>query len=391
MATEVKILRSLDDEFAARSLRDAGAALISCAANPLDLRPAVDGIMARIEAVSAGLRAGQKLVVLVGETHFLASHRMLQAQLIARLHEKELSGKGNSFAVGVELPHNFMALKLSDMKLSSLSPAVQRHFDRHMGSAGLISAFLDDNPLIAAPQSKSFLLNTIGARGISLRFHDVAVRYETQDSIGGVPCLDDRDDATRALIETSDTSDMPEGHIFCGDFPGMNLRNKFMAENVAAHMKAIDADVYIHMAGSAHLLGDCSEGVSYEKSLHNLLTAEGHAVLSVLPIEGGPFGMNHWWSSMLSDTARDSGLPDTIVVTDMARKRLISGDADEERQMIKNILTQSNAHDIARPAQQKDWKRQLTRFKTDLPHWIDEAKKSYRRELLTHSVTPCVK
>lgn len=387
MATEVKILRNLDDEFAARSLRDAGATLISCAANPLDLRPAVDGIMARIETVSAGLRAGQKLVVLVGETHFLASHRMMQAQLIARLHEKEMAGKGASFVAGIELPHNFMALKLADMKQPPLPPILQKHFDRHVGSAGLIRAFLDDNPLIEAPQSKSFLFNTMGARGISLRFNDVAIRY----SMGGKPCLDDHDAATRALIAAETVPDMPGADVFCEDPLGMKLRNKFMTENITAHLNETNSGAYIHMAGSAHLLGDHSAGYVFEDGLHNLLTAAGHAVLTVLPIEGGSFGMHHWRNSMLSSNACDIGLRDTIIITDMARKRFIDRDADEERRLIKQILAQSNAHDIARPAQQKDWKRQIFDVQKDLPRWIAEAKKSCRQELLSRSDAPHVK
>lgn len=385
MATDVIMIRNLDDELAARNLRVAGATLISCAANPCDLRPAVAGIMARIESVRASLRTGQKLVVVLGETHAVASHRMLQALLLARLHEKGVSGNGTRLAAGVELPHNFMVTKLADLKQPSLPPVLQKHFDRHIGNAGLIRAFLDDNPLIEAPQSKAFLFNVIGARGISLRFNDVAVRYGNRGSQMGVPYLDERDGATRALLNGES---LP---VYCEDSLGVNLRNKFMAKNVTAHLQAINSDVYIHMAGSAHILGDHSEGASYGESLHNLLSAEGHAVLSVLPIEGGVFGMHHWWDSMFSDQARQAGLPDTIVVTDMMRKRFHASEAEAEGLLIKKILTQSNAHDITRPAQQKDWRRQLARFKTDLPHWVDEAKKSYRKEVLSQPGLPCAK
>lgn|GEM_PF-6901709 len=380
MATEAKVLRSLDEEFAARNLREAGAMHISCAANMQDLRPAVDGILARVDQVSAHLREGQKLVVLVGETHAIASHRVLQAQLIARIHD-QVTDDGMTMAAGFELPHDFAALKMRHMKISPLSPLVQDHFERQMGSAGLISAFLDDNPLMDAPQSKSFLLHNIGARGISMRFHDVAVSYKSVGSQSNVPCLDENDTATRTLIDTVSSEEV----ITCESPLGMKLRNDFMVQNIQAHIREANPDIYVHMAGSAHVLGDHAEGYAYEDSLHKQLQDQGYAVLSVLPIEGGGAGMHYWWNSMLSNAAQDDGLPDIVIVTDMVRQRLYYKDADKERQLIKTITSQSCAQDIMRPVHQKDWKRQVGAFKNEVPRWIEDAKKSCRDEILARN------
>lgn len=382
MSTEIRVLRSLDNEFAARSLRESGAQLLSCAANERDLRPAVDGIMARIAQVSAHLRTGQKLVVLVGETHSVASHRLLQMQLVARLDE-QMKAQGKRIAAGFELPHNFAALKIADMNIAPLPPLMQNCFERRMGSSGLIRAFLDDNPLNEAPRSKSFLLHNIGARGISTRFNDVAISYETIESSAGVPCLDPGDRATRDLMAAAVVS--PHEAVTCESALGVKLRNDFMVANINVHMQDVNPDIYIHLAGSAHLLGDHDEGFAYEDSLHKELRDHGYGVLSVLPLEGGVVGMHYWQTSMLSRRAQEDGLPDTVIVTDMARSRFYSHEPDKEDRFIKSVMLESAAHDMARPMHQKNWKRQISAFKNEVPRWIVDARKLCRDEILARN------
>lgn len=383
MSKEVRVSRNLANEFAARRLRESGAQLLSCAANMHDLRPAVDGIMARIEQAGACLQAEQKLVVLVGETHSVASHRLLQMQLIARLHER-MAAQGKEIAAGFELPHNFATQKMAGMKIPPLSPLMQDCLKRHMGSSGLIRAFLDDNPLTEAPRSKSFLLHNIGARDISTRFHDVAVSYQAEgmDGCAGIPCFDQSDTATRNLTATLS----PPEDVICESALGMKLRNDFMVCNVSAHIQAVKPDIYMHIAGSAHILGDHGEELAYEDSLHKQLLDRGYAVLSVVLLEGGVMGMDHWQTSVLSRRAQEEGLPDTVLVTDMARQRFYSHEPDKECQFIKSVMLQSAAHDVARPMHQKSWKRQVLAFKNEVPRWIAGARESCRNEILARNM-----
>lgn len=374
MGKNVNLVRSLQDDEAARNFEKSAAAFLSCINNPYDLRPAVSGIMDRIEVASRNLRDGQKLIILMGETHQVSSHRMLQAQLIARLFEKQEHAQ--SMAVGVELPHNFMNMKMRDMGIKSLPAAIQPYFDRRMEAVRLVSAYVDDNPLIDAPLTKEFLLSMIGVRGLSMRFHDMACDYKSKNKTW-TPSFSAGDTATAGFVMDELGIDLKQQDIVFEGPLGMKLRNQFMVKNINRHMSDTDADIYIHLAGSSHLMGDNGEEILYEDSLHKLLKEQGHVVMNVLPIEGGWLGLDCWWNNMLAGNARTQGLPDTIIVTDMLRTRFNNYQAEGERQAIRYILRHSEAHDIALPIHDKKWKRQLAAFRTALPQWVAEAQKAY--------------
>ncbi|MFN3827935.1 MAG: hypothetical protein ACK4NR_09975 [Micavibrio sp.] len=390
MEKSVNFIRSLQDEEAARYFDREAAGFIACYQNPCDLCPAVQGIMARIEAVSQNLREGQKLIVLMGETHTISSHRMLQAQLIAQLHDRQLAEGG--LAVGVELPHDFMAIKMREMGVKALPAAVQPYFDRRLESLRLVSAYVDDNPLVEAPLTKEFLLNMIGVRDVSLRFNDVAITYKSQDNMLS-PCLNTDDAITAAFAMDEAGVDLRQENIFCADALGMKLRNRFMAGNINRHLSDMNADIYIQLAGSAHVMGDHEEGLYYKDSLHKLLKDQGHEVINVLPVEGGWLGLHYWQHEMLGPQAHEQGLPDTLVIADMLRTRFNDCQAEAERKAIRDILRHSEAHDLALPIHDKKWKRQLASFRTALPQWLAEAQKAYvqsTRQQRPNAVSPRV-
>ena len=81
-----------------------GVRVISCADNPYDLRPVTDSILALIEEK----RKFGSVIILLGETHDIASHKALRQMLMARLLSPKTTQESPiNFAYGTEIPTDY--------------------------------------------------------------------------------------------------------------------------------------------------------------------------------------------------------------------------------------------------------------------------------------------
>ncbi len=301
---------SLDD------VEKAGATVISCADNPYDLRPALEGIITRVEQVRASLRKDQPLFILIGEDHGMDAHRTLPAMLMETL----ISSKGmnsESLALGMEFPHSMLGSILDKCFKQPLSL-----LDRAKVSAKdprgehLLSAFL---AACDAPVAHHTLFNFCREKNISVRAIDIPIVH------GSSPKTLDSDDPTaRDLIERHAPQWIGKSVAAEGQ-TGVDLRNLAMLEHAEIHARDAGAKIYMLQCGKGHLF----ENPSCSKTLTARFSEAGAAVLSVF-MSDSLYGVDK-----ISPRALDT-LAGHVIITGMAQNKF-SGQVN----FIRKLSTQS--------------------------------------------------
>lgn len=256
-------------------MRASGGVVVDCAADPCDLRPAHDHILARVEAVGRNLRAGQPMVILVGEYHMRPVTKLLQAMLLDTL-SKDANAK---IACGIEYPHDGLGaiMNASGFKVSQNDYAFLSRNDRD-GQRGL-TVSLAAMEAESAPVTHDTLFNFCRDQKISTRFNDAAINHETMT-------LDHHDPLTRAVIEQYAPPEIPGDQIAAASNIGMALRNIVMVQNVMTHIQDSGASIYIQHCGTDHIYGHRGDGCAYQHSLTAMFEQAGVAVIPVITCYG---------------------------------------------------------------------------------------------------------
>lgn len=303
-----------------------GASIISCEKNPRDLRPAVDGIMERIDRTRASLKPGQPLVIIIGQKHGVSIDKMLPVMILDRLIAERKSGKIGPVACGIEYDHNLLGQIMTDYLGHALTPAQQTTISKtdHDGQR-VLEAFTTFCSSRTAPMAGRALLNFCRLQGISTRFNDTAKKR-------GI--LDRSDPATQELIARQ-APHLPEQDISDIEAEGMRLRNIKMVENSMAHIKETKAETYVLIAGKHHLFGLYSQ----DDSLHARFAETGAVVSSVF---------------ITNDSARGGGvgtiplstgftLKDCTFVTGTDDQHFLIKNSDQEVAFIRDTARQSGS------------------------------------------------
>ncbi len=346
---------------------------VDCSANPYDLRPAVAGIVARVEQVSNHLRSigsHQKIVVIMGEAHPMPSHILLQAAVLKALQEK------HRLVFGYEEQHDFLGRAVEiflDEDLSYAEKAALRDLD-HDGKKsimGFLSFFKAPLSPVATNLIKSFMLNS-------------TIPYVATDAAGvrgKAYILDRNDPLTKSFIpKQAWYSPLLGRDISMILQRGLAIRNKMMAHLTADFMKAHDADIGVQHCGKVHVLGRDYPfpfnflSDKYENSLHAVFSQAGLLPIPVF-LECKAFR-----SSKLSReglNALNDGIPIIGLAEDkfkLRRKVSLKQALDEcdERTFIKKMLIESKLDlELFSPTQQLNvWKL----FGKGAPLWLAKAR-----------------
>lgn len=269
---------------------------VDCVANPLDPRPAAEGILSAIDERRAELDPGQPLVVLMGESHDYPTHLALQRLVMGELH-----ARGERLTIAEEFYHNYWsqtaAIGMERAVPDGLCSAPGYRVDP-TGLANL-SAYLGHCCPNYAPFSqwskKAELYGWIAAdvrQGkdpqIGFLFNDAA------RDVSDIYCLLLQDLLTGAAIK-SVSRRRPEWkevlkkyeNIDPSSVAGMAIRNEVMAAAALDYAKKRGDPLILQMTGFAHLLGDIEQGFAFPDSLSAAFARAGAAVLTVLST-GGP-------------------------------------------------------------------------------------------------------
>jgi hypothetical protein len=257
-----------------RAASMADVPILSCAADPMDLRPALDGLEAMIRERA---RRGP-VVVLLGEDHRMPTHVALPQALMTRL----MGGASPlSLACGMEYPHNFLENILEQGYGHAIPPALRGQIAAADGDGQkLARAFRAKVTPDFAPVTYRNLVKFCRVSGISLRFNDAALNNGY---------LDHRDEVTRAMLPTQAQKN-GDDKIENAKSLGVAIRNRIIAAHIITHLRDTGAEVYIQSCGADHLFGDRRSGIEkleYNDSLSALFTAAAIDAFAVLPT--GPY------------------------------------------------------------------------------------------------------
>lgn len=217
------------------------------------------------------------LFVLIGETHNLLPHQLVQILVLNKLNKT-----GLRVGFGYEAPHNAVVELYSALN--------QNFLKSHPGQGGAkitLPSFMEDlhhpatrvifYPLSFNPSAR-ILMNFLLNESIDTLFNDVArkkisiplfSRIRRLDRFLSIfPYFDLREPATKkaaedkfgALNSFSLVSTISQG--------GIEIRNSFMAERAQMHASAMQADIYVQHCGSAHVFGHL-DSFPWPKSPYN--------------------------------------------------------------------------------------------------------------------------
>ncbi len=298
---------------------------IDLSQNPMDLRPAVEGLLRRVERVSQSLKPGQPLVILLGEVHNKPIDIAYQLMVLDALRKKyphgipstaEVGNKGKpgSLVFNVELPHN----SLEQMLESGFCRPVPTSLRGRIAAADqdaqvLLPAVLSARNFYFAPVSHHTLFANCTKHGISTRFTDAAAIYAGRFSL-----LDESDPWTASLIQHHAT-DLSGSNINITAQKGMHIRNIAMVEH------ALDSTplLLIQQCGTVHMFGDKWSNFSYAESLSATFARAGAAVVPAL-ITSMDFGIQN----LPSDMPREM-FENTLLIESTAEDRYCSGKRGE--------------------------------------------------------------
>lgn len=303
----------------------AGAQIVSCAPNPMDLQPALTAIMQRIKDVSASLN-GRPLVVLVGENHEMPSHKILQTLLLKKLRESH----PDNMACGVEVPGNKLGEIVSSVGGDNLTAAEKRQLNTEDPSGQkAIGAYLAYINPLSAPVARHTQLDFCRSAHIPTRFTDAA-ETAAQD-------LDASDPLTGKIMKAHPPGwrDNATGSEGTGAYD-LKIRNLVMTAEAQEHLKQVGAGLYVQQAGVAHILGSKIHKSGYSDSLQARFRQAGFDTLSIL-ITSKEFDLK---DIPVLDLPAD--LSRCLIIKDTDGKT-VKGYHGDESEYIKALLKKSQA------------------------------------------------
>jgi len=328
--------------------------VIDCAANPLDLRPAVDAIMESIVRARASLRADEPLFVPITEAHSMPTHIMLQAALLKALRGEYGRDK---IAFGTEQPHNALGACVDSFDVYIPAGVGETLSTLDQNGARFLKAGLACADYNYAPVSRWSLEAFLLHQDIVTHFNDTA-RYNN--------ALDLRDTFTQQVLKDYIPEEFDD--VISAHSPyGMFLRNMFMVRSVLQKQNAL---VYVQQLGSTHLLGNAEH--EYAHSVSHILMEAQKRVLPVFVKEDalGPCVIPPNALKMLRQG---------VVVEGLSQERFY-GDAPmgDEGRFVSRVVESSRMQDCEivdwnNPAYEVDRDRLYAKIERQIPRWLAEA------------------
>jgi hypothetical protein len=248
------------------------SATTPCVPDRADLRPAIDALEKAIRAEQP--TPEKPLFVVMGESHVVPAHKMLQQGLIKRL----LSGTSPlALAYGMETDHNLLARYISRV---SGRPMQQCLDVKDPDGQKLLRSLLADQSFYYyscvsnAPVSERNLLRFLVEQNVSVRANDTATKLISEKRV-----LDRDDPVTAALIERY--APLIAGEIPVKDIEGVSKRNYKLEQGAQDHAHETGAAVYLQHCGRDHVLGCSNSKYPYAGSLTARFVEAGQNVLPV--------------------------------------------------------------------------------------------------------------
>lgn len=291
----------------AAAFSDSHATTVDLSADPGNLSPATDLIVARVQEA---LDANQNVILMIGEEHVTAAHVRLPALVGDALRR---AGAVDP-VIAVEIDHNLLEVLLPRVlpceeqkggcaRTLRVLPALKAHDQaRYNHLQALIYAALDWQDAPAAN-----LVNVSGWIGgkADVRLIDMAV---TDSGF-----LDIADTETGAFVQAHAAANVNDKEkIAVASSGGMRLRNEWIASRIRGILAEEGVRAVIMETGRDHLGGNKRRKIPYSQSLHATLKKQGKTskIITVFPESFG-----YTFENSLSAEAQNAlGNRDTIVL-----------------------------------------------------------------------------
>jgi hypothetical protein len=272
---------------------------IDCSANPLDLRPAVKGIVARVDQVSRYLRtsgSNQKIVLVMGESHFSAAHKLLQIGVIRALKDQQdLEALADRMVIAHEIDHT------DGVKSIKESLAAYASGEFQIDPQGLFERLSPQEQWAFIIAHIHYIDTPLSSKALQIISHDLRI-----------PTINNDMSHTGDLLNFQSEKMQPYGDgttpIHTTSPEGMAARNRFMADELIKFMQDQNAGLSIQTTGLHHVFGCLAAGHDYQSSLAAILKDKAAVVIPV--IDDGPY---------LDDYEARRDHPNTICITGLSR------------------------------------------------------------------------
>ena len=253
-----------------------GFLTVSCAADPLDMRPALDALEAEISK-----RARERpVMVVIGELHDTPAHKTLRQGVLGRL----LNGASPvSLACGLEMEHNLIDKALADDFLYRVPEELRERISGpdHDGRK-LIETFHALCLPQEAPAAYKNLMAFYYHNHIPVRANDAAKTYSDSQCQ-----VDLRDPVTLNVLRRQTDNRFQSWLMRLSGISvlspnGIARRNTVISEQALKDMRTKGVGVYVQDCGLSHLLGQSACDKKYKDSLSAHFNRAGVDVMPVL-------------------------------------------------------------------------------------------------------------
>jgi len=244
---------------------------IDCSADPWNIRPVINIIMAAENWLLERLLPDQKLVIVFGQAHGFHTHGLATLALLAAHQDQIATNPDRRFAFGDERSHDF-AKKTTGIDIP----------DPHCELA--MSLFNDIEMPMSSYETTRAIFGFCLDNHISVGFNDVAT---IQNKVIGT--IDQKNAFTREIVKKYDPALLGKKIIRGLPFVGvpkeaMAISNMCMVERSLSHMERAKSRIYIQSCGLSHVFGMQTEEHDYAESLCGLYAARGVKVIPVVPL-----------------------------------------------------------------------------------------------------------
>ncbi|MCB1538584.1 MAG: hypothetical protein H6865_05685 [Rhodospirillales bacterium] len=233
--------------------------VVSLYPDPFDIRPAVDAIVEAFNAAASCATLQRPVILLFGESHANALHKIVQLGVLSRLKDQ-----GLKFGFGYEYPYDLIEQVFGRVVSEDSHPDLLSAMKRDPLGVAIVRW---KRPF--APVTRDHLFYFCRASRIRVAFNDVS----RVDDL--VVVEDPATQKVMARLFGHEPDILPVHHPL-----GLYARNAFMAERIMRRTRAAHPCVYIQHCGMHHVFGTHTSE-AYRQSLSYQLAAHGAAVVPV--------------------------------------------------------------------------------------------------------------
>jgi hypothetical protein len=266
-------------------------AVVSCADDPTNMTPVLDAVIEQIDKVSANLRSGQKIVVLVGEEHQTPFPVVFPSILAERLKcrntkNSSLRDDTQTVALALEHGHNSLECVIKEcFNVPVAAPLRGKIAAADKDGRRTVQSCIANVYQVYAPVTRLSVLYHALTQKIPVRFTDAATKMESPDMF-----VLDQDDPFTAQLIADHSKNLVGREINVISADSTRLRNLAMAHHALALARDSKSHIVIQSTGWAHVFGYKKGEEEYS---HSLSMAFKNADATVIPVffdTEDPFG-----------------------------------------------------------------------------------------------------